>query len=68
MSKRLAMEQVKKIALIAHDNKKQDLMAWAGFNKGLLARHALYATETTGKLSEQQFGLQVTKFRSGPLV
>lgn len=67
MSKKLAMENVKKIALIAHDNKKHDLLEWAGFNKGLLAQHELYATETTGQLLEQQFALSVTKFRSGPL-
>jgi len=67
MSRQQAMEQVKKIALIAHDNKKQDLLAWAEFNKGLLAQHQLCATETTGKLLERQFGLTVTKFRSGPL-
>jgi methylglyoxal synthase len=67
MSRQQAMEQVKKIALIAHDNKKQDLLAWAGFNKGLLAQHQLCATDATGRLLEQQFGLKVTKFRSGPL-
>jgi methylglyoxal synthase len=67
MSRQQAMEQVKKIALIAHDNKKQDLLAWAGFNKGLLAQHQLCATDATGKLLEQHFGLRVTKFRSGPL-
>ncbi len=67
MSKKSALEHVKKIALIAHDNKKPDLLAWAGFNRGLLAQHQLYATETTGKLLEQQFGLKVTRFRSGPL-
>ncbi len=67
MSKKSAVEHVKKIALIAHDNKKPDLLAWAGFNRGLLAQHELYATETTGKLLEQQFALKVTRFRSGPL-
>ncbi len=67
MSKKSVLEHVKKIALIAHDNKKPDLLAWAGFNRGLLAQHELYATETTGKLLQQQFALKVTRFRSGPL-
>jgi len=48
--KKLAMGQRKKIALVAHDNKKQDLLEWARFNKDLLAQHELYATGTTGKL------------------
>jgi methylglyoxal synthase len=67
MDRDIPMQHVKRIALIAHDNKKQDLLAWAGFNKGLLAQHKLSATETTGRLLEQHFGLQVAKFRSGPL-
>ena len=40
----------KRIALIAHDNTKHDLLEWARFNKGLLAEHELYATGTTGRL------------------
>jgi len=67
MDRQASMTDRKRIALIAHDNKKQDLLAWAGFNKGLLAQHTLCATETTGRLLEQHFGLQVAKFRSGPL-
>lgn len=67
MDRQVSMTDMKRIALIAHDNKKQDLLAWAGFNKGLLAQHTLCATETTGRLLEQHFGLQVAKFRSGPL-
>jgi len=57
----------KKIALIAHDNKKRDLLEWAAFNQAVLAAHQLYATGTTGGLLEQELGLAVTKFRSGPL-
>ena len=45
--------QSKKIALVAHDDKKRDLLEWAKFNKLLLAQHDLYATGTTGKLLEQ---------------
>ena len=61
------MEQRKNIALVAHDNKKQDLMEWAKFNVGLLARHNLYATGTTGTLLEKELGLEVSKLLSGPL-
>ncbi len=61
------MEQRKKIALIAHDNKKIDLIAWMRFNRDLLAGHELYATRTTGRLVRQTLGLHVTEFHSGPL-
>ena len=61
------MEQRKKIALIAHDNKKTDLIAWMRFNRDLLAGHELYATRTTGRLVRQTLGLHVTEFHSGPL-
>ncbi len=61
------MEQKKNIALVAHDNKKQDLMEWAKFNQGLLARHNLYATGTTGSILERELGLEINKLLSGPL-
>jgi methylglyoxal synthase len=57
----------KKIALVAHDNKKRDLVAWAKFNRAVLAQHELYATGTTGTLLEEELGLAVTKLQSGPL-
>ncbi|MBM3128492.1 MAG: methylglyoxal synthase [Chloroflexi bacterium] len=57
----------KKIALVAHDNKKRDLVAWAKFNHDLLAQHELYATGTTGNLLEEELELTVTKLQSGPL-
>ncbi len=57
----------KKIALVAHDNKKRDLIAWAKFNRDLLAQHKLFATGTTGALLEKELGLEVTKLQSGPL-
>ena len=56
----------RRIALIAHDNKKRDMLEWAGYNLDLLAGHGLFATATTGHLLEQQLGLPVTCFRSGP--
>jgi len=61
------MAERKKIALIAHDNKKSDLLAWMRFNHELLAGHDLYATRTTGRLVRQALGLYVTEFHSGPL-
>ncbi len=57
----------KNIALVAHDNKKRDLLEWAKFNQVLLAQHKLYATGTTGKLLEDELGLEVVKLQSGPL-
>ena len=57
----------KRIALVAHDNKKQDLLDWARWNKSLLAEHELFATGTTGKLLEEVLGTPVHKFQSGPL-
>ena len=57
----------KRIALVAHDNKKQDLLEWAQFNRDLLAQHKLYATGTTGKLLEQALDIEILKLQSGPL-
>jgi methylglyoxal synthase len=57
----------KKIALVAHDNKKEDLLEWAGYNRSLLTQHQLYATGTTGRLLEEHLGLEVTRLQSGPL-
>jgi len=57
----------KRIALIAHDNRKADLLAWARFNKGTLSKHELLATGTTGALLADQLGLDVQRFLSGPL-
>jgi methylglyoxal synthase len=65
--KNLPIGQRKKIALVAHDNKKNDLLEWARFNKNLLAQHVLYATGTTGKLLEQELGVEIIKLQSGPL-
>lgn len=55
------------IALIAHDNKKQDMVDWARVNEAVLRRHRLIATGTTGGLLERELGLLVEKLRSGPL-
>jgi methylglyoxal synthase len=57
----------KRIALIAHDNRKADLLAWARFNRGTLAKHELLATGTTGALIATELDLPVQRFLSGPL-
>ena len=63
----IAMGPDKKIALVAHDNKKRDLLEWAKFNRDLLAHHVVYATGTTGEVLERQLGLDVQRLQSGPL-
>jgi methylglyoxal synthase len=64
---RLKMHRRKRVALIAHDNRKDDLLEWARFNQGTLAAHELYATGTTGALLASELGLEVARFLSGPL-
>ena len=66
-SKIIEMHSAKKIALVAHDNMKDDLLEWAGYNQGTLARHRLYATGTTGTILSKKLGLVITKLQSGPL-
>ena len=61
------MSGTKRIALVAHDNKKAELIEWAIYNKTALARHRLYGTGSTGTLLEQALGQSVHKFLSGPL-
>jgi methylglyoxal synthase len=65
--KRIAMEHDKKIALVAHDNKKRDLLEWAKYNRDLLAHHQVYATGTTGEVLERELGFEISKLQSGPL-
>ena len=65
--KKIPMEHDKKIALVAHDNKKRDLVEWAKFNRDLLAHHQVFATGTTGKILEQELGFKIIKLKSGPL-
>ena len=54
-------------ALVAHDNKKVELLRWAAFNRGTLREHDLCATGTTGTMVEYELGLPVTRFLSGPV-
>jgi methylglyoxal synthase len=65
--KTIVMKHDKKIALVAHDNMKGDLLEWAKYNLILLGHHILYATGTTGTLLERELGLNVIKLQSGPL-
>jgi methylglyoxal synthase len=57
----------KRIALVAHDDRKGDLLEWAEYNRDILADHILYATGTTGRLLGERLVLPVTCFQSGPL-
>jgi methylglyoxal synthase len=57
----------KKIALVAHDNCKKELLEWARYNAGTLSEHDLFATGTTGGLIAEQLGLPVKRLLSGPL-
>src|ERR687895_120717 len=61
------MSVSKRIALIAHDNCKMDLLDWARYNRDTLSTHELFATGTTGRLLSEQLGLDITRFHSGPL-
>jgi methylglyoxal synthase len=62
-----ALRRRKRIALVAHDNKKAELREWAAFNRGTLAQHEVSATGTTGQVLEKDLGFAVTKLQSGPL-
>jgi methylglyoxal synthase len=57
----------KRIALVAHDHRKADLLDWARFNAPTLAQHGLFATGTTGRLLTDQLGLEIHRLQSGPL-
>ena len=61
------MKKQKNIALVAHDNRKQDLIAWCKANKEQLSGHFLYGTGTTGRLIAEATGLPVRTYKSGPL-
>ena len=65
--KTIVLEHDKRIALVAHDNMKADLLEWAKFNRDLLAHHKLYATGTTGRILEAELSVKVNKLQSGPL-
>ena len=57
----------KKIALVAHDRKKADLIEWVKYNELLLSRHDLVATGTTGAVLDAELGVKIRRLQSGPL-
>lgn len=57
----------KRIALIAHDGRKGDLLAWVRYNRETLSHHALFATGSTGALLIEETGLPIERLKSGPL-
>jgi methylglyoxal synthase len=66
-SRRLQLMNIRKrIALIAHDNRKHDLLDWVRCNRGMLLHHDLFATGTTGSILSAELGLDITRFASGP--
>ncbi len=64
---RVQMSARKRIALIAHDSRKDDLLDWVGYNRDVLCEHDLIATGTTGTLLHGRLGLDVARLKSGPL-
>ena len=67
MTKKRKIGARKRIALVAHDNKKKYIVEWAIHNMQALARHELVATGTTGKLLEDALDRPLKKLLSGPL-
>ncbi len=71
------MKRIKRIALVAHDNRKHDLLEWVKWNRDILTKHDLICTGTTGKLVEEglsrnpktgeKLPLRITLLKSGPL-
>lgn len=66
-SRKVRMNPRKKIALVAHDNKKEEMLQWARYNAGTLKNHELYATGTTGKLLSDALGVRIKRMMSGPV-
>ena len=61
------MKRKKRIALVAHDERKEDLLSWAQHNAEFLSQHELYATGTTGKIISKACSLDIHRLKSGPL-
>ena len=66
-TKKTMMPAQKRIALVAHDNKKDDIVRWCVENEGILKKHFLCGTGTTARLIAQATKLPVKAYRSGPL-
>ena len=58
---------MRRIALIAHDNRKRELIEWSKYNREIMLKSEVYATGTTGKMLEQELGFDVKCLQSGPL-
>lgn len=67
MHNTIAMAERKRVALVAHDNRKADLLEWALYNRDSLAGHDLYATGRTGGRLSESLGLPVERLIHGPL-
>lgn len=65
--RREAMGIRKRIVLVAHDNRKADLLDWARFNRDTLAKHELHGTGTTGSVLSEALDLEISRFLSGPV-
>jgi len=65
--KKAKLSKNKSIALVAHDNKKKEILAWCQQHKDELRKHQLFATGTTGSLIEKETSLPLHKLISGPL-
>lgn len=61
------MASAKNIALVAHDNMKDDLVDWSTRHRAELIRHQLFATGTTGRILHEALDLDITRLQSGPL-
>ncbi|MGE4517970.1 MAG: methylglyoxal synthase [Desulfobacteraceae bacterium] len=65
--KKSAFPEKKKIALIAHDAKKDEMISWVKSNRKILLENELYATGTTGGIIEKELGIKIRRMQSGPL-
>ena len=63
----IKMNAKKRIALVAHDNKKKELLEWTEYNKNVLNEHILFATGTTGKMLSDATGMKIERMLSGPV-
>jgi methylglyoxal synthase len=62
----IVLPKQKRIALIAHDASKPDLLAWVKYNRATLNEHQLFATGTTGRMLSDATGLSIYQYKSGP--
>ena len=67
MNRTPKLPKQKRIALVAHDRRKNDLLDWVKFNKTTLSKHLLFGTGTTGRIISEHTGLHVKQMLSGPL-